>query len=92
MASYPFAQFTRDVDSLVRSEKVPKILLQLVHSLMKALLAQRNWLDQKYCRPAPGKAYSQYLRYPPPDEARCAVAFVCPGEPVPRCMTMAPGV
>jgi hypothetical protein len=45
MASYPFAQFTRDVDSLVRSEQAPKILLQLVHPLMKALLAQRNWLE-----------------------------------------------
>jgi hypothetical protein len=45
MASYPFGQFTRDVDSPVRSEQAPKILLQLVHPLMKALLAQRNWLE-----------------------------------------------
>jgi predicted metal-dependent enzyme (double-stranded beta helix superfamily) len=78
MTGYAFEQFTSDVDSLVRREKDPKALIQLVQPQLRALLAQRDWLDEQYRRPAPGKVYSQRLLYMPPDEAWTAVAFVWP--------------
>jgi predicted metal-dependent enzyme (double-stranded beta helix superfamily) len=79
MAHYTFAQFTREVDALVRSQGQPEALAGLIQPLLSRLLARRDWLDERYRRPVPGKSYTQYLLYIPPDEAWSVVSFVWPG-------------
>jgi predicted metal-dependent enzyme (double-stranded beta helix superfamily) len=79
MAGYTFAQFTREVDALVRGQGQPEVLVGLIQPLLSRLLARRDWLDERYRRPVPGKSYSQYLLYMPPDETWSVVSFVWPG-------------
>ncbi len=78
MAHYTFAQFTREVDALVRGQGQPDVLVGLIQPLLSRLLTRRDWLDEKYRRPAPGKSYTQYLLAMPPDEAWSVVSFVWP--------------
>jgi 3-mercaptopropionate dioxygenase len=79
MAHDTFAQFTREVDALVRCQRQPAVLVGLIQPLLSQLLAQRDWLDERYRRPVPGKRYTQYLLYTPADEAWSVVSFVWPG-------------
>jgi predicted metal-dependent enzyme (double-stranded beta helix superfamily) len=79
MADYAFAQFTHEVDALVRCHGQPDVLVGLIQPLLSRLLAGRDWLDERYRRPVPGKSYSQYLLYTPLDEAWSVVSFVWPG-------------
>jgi predicted metal-dependent enzyme (double-stranded beta helix superfamily) len=78
MARYTLAQFTNDVDVVARRERYPQLTVQQVRPLLEQLLAQRDWLDDKFRRPVPGKPYTQYLLYTPPDEAWSVVSFVWP--------------
>jgi predicted metal-dependent enzyme (double-stranded beta helix superfamily) len=77
MAHYTLAQFLSDVDVVVRHEPDPQVV-QYVRPLLQQLLAQRDWLDEKFRRPVSGKPYTQYLLYTPADEAWSLVAFVWP--------------
>jgi predicted metal-dependent enzyme (double-stranded beta helix superfamily) len=79
MAHYTFAQFTREVDALVRCQGQPEVLVGLIQLRLSRLLARRGWLDEGYRRPVPVKSYSQYPLYTPPDEAWSMVSFVWPG-------------
>jgi predicted metal-dependent enzyme (double-stranded beta helix superfamily) len=79
MAGYTFAQFTREVDVLVRGQRQPDVLVGLIEPLLSRLLVRRDWLDERYRRPVPGRSYTQYLLYMPPDEAWSVVSFVWPG-------------
>jgi predicted metal-dependent enzyme (double-stranded beta helix superfamily) len=79
MADDTFAEFTHEVDALVRGQGQPDVLVGLIQPLLSRLLARGDWLDERYRRPVPGKSYSQYLLYTPPDEAWSVVSFVWPG-------------
>jgi 3-mercaptopropionate dioxygenase len=79
MAGYPFAQFTREVDALIRGQEPPDVLIGRIQPLLRRLLASPHWLDERYRRPVPGKPYTQYLLYMPPDEVWSVVSFVWPG-------------
>jgi predicted metal-dependent enzyme (double-stranded beta helix superfamily) len=61
MAHDTFAQFTREVDGLVRGQGRPEVLISLIQPLLSRLLTSRDWLDESYQRPVPGKSYTQYL-------------------------------
>ena len=76
--SYNFEQFTSDVDGLTRCEKDPQDIVEQVRGLLQQLLAERDWLDEKYRSPVPGRPYSQYLLYTPSDEAWSVVSFAWP--------------
>ena len=78
MEDYTLAQFTSDVDAVVRREHDPLRVVQEVRPLLQQLLAKRDWLEARYRQPLPGKPYAQYLLYLPPDEAWSVVAFVWP--------------
>jgi predicted metal-dependent enzyme (double-stranded beta helix superfamily) len=78
MARYTFAQFTGEVDALVQCQRQPDVLVGLIQPLLSRLLARRDWLDDRYRRPVPGKSYAQYLLHTPPDEAWSVVSFVWP--------------
>ena len=78
MPGHTFAQFVREVDALVRSERQPDLLVGLIRPLLSRLLASPHWLDERYRRPVPAKSYAQYLLYLPPDEVWSAVSFVWP--------------
>ena len=79
MAHDTFAQFTCEVDAVVRCQGQPEVLVGRIRPLLSQLLERPNWLDERYRRPVPGKRYSQYLLYTPPDEAWSMVSFVWPG-------------
>jgi len=76
MTHYPLVQFVNDVDVVVRRESRPPLVVQQVRPLLQRLLARRDWLDNRYCQPVPGKPYTQYLLHTPPDDAWSVVAFV----------------
>jgi predicted metal-dependent enzyme (double-stranded beta helix superfamily) len=76
---HTFAQFTREVDALVRGQGPPDVLVDRIQPLLSQLLASPHWLDERYRRPVPGKKYAQYLLYMPPDEVWSVVSFVWPG-------------
>jgi predicted metal-dependent enzyme (double-stranded beta helix superfamily) len=78
MARYTLAQFTTDVDVVARRERQPHLAVQQVRPLLEQLLAQRDWLDDKFRCPVPGKPYTQYLLYTPPDDVWSVVSFVWP--------------
>ena len=79
MAHYTFPQFTREVEAVMRCQGQPEVLVSRIQPLLSQLLERRDWLDERYRRPVPGKSYSQYLLYTPPDEAWSVVSFVWPG-------------
>lgn len=78
MARYPFAQFTNDVDIVVRRDSQPQVVVQHVRPLLQRLLSQRDWLDAMFRCPRPQKPYTQYLLHTPTDEAWSVVSFVWP--------------
>jgi predicted metal-dependent enzyme (double-stranded beta helix superfamily) len=79
MAGYTFAQFTSEVDAMVRRQKQPDVLVGLIQPLLSQLLARRDWLEERYRQPVPGKGYTQYLLHMPFDKAWSVVSFVWPG-------------
>ena len=78
MAHYTFAQFTNDVDVVVRCEPQPQVVVQSIRPLLQRLLSQPDWLDDTFRCPVPHKPYTQYLLHMPTDEAWSVVSFVWP--------------
>jgi predicted metal-dependent enzyme (double-stranded beta helix superfamily) len=79
MAGYTLAHFTNEVDAMVRRQEPPDVMVGLIEPLLSQLLARRDWLEERYRQPVPGKAYSQYLLYAPLDKTWSMVSFVWPG-------------
>jgi predicted metal-dependent enzyme (double-stranded beta helix superfamily) len=77
----PFERFISGVESVVSTGGAPAEVVERIEPLMRELVRERTWLDEKYRRPIPGKPYSQYLLHVAPDRSFSVVSFVwAPGE------------
>jgi predicted metal-dependent enzyme (double-stranded beta helix superfamily) len=71
-----FRDFVETVESVIRHLEEPKDAVLAVEPLLRRLVTERNWLNEKYIRPIPSRAYAQYLLYRPVDYAFSVVSFV----------------
>ena len=71
-----FDAFVGAVELLVRQGLAPQKTVLAIEPLLRSLVADRDWLNEKFCRAIPSKAYTQYLLYRPADHAFSIVSFV----------------
>jgi predicted metal-dependent enzyme (double-stranded beta helix superfamily) len=77
----PFERFISGVESVVRTDLPPAEIVERVEPLMRELVRERTWLEERYRRPIPGRPYAQYLLHLAPDKSFSVVSFVwSPGE------------
>jgi 3-mercaptopropionate dioxygenase len=68
--------FVDEVESAVRYLREPKDTVLAVEPLLRCLVTKPDWLQEKYRRIIPTKAYAQYLLYRPVNHAFSIVSFV----------------
>lgn len=68
--------FVGAVDPVIRQGLAPKDIVLSIEPLLRSLVADRGWLNEKFGRTIPSKAYAQYLLYRPADHAFSIVSFV----------------
>ena len=61
---------------MVRQPLQLKDTVLAIEPLLRRILAERDWLEEKYRRAIPTKPYAQYLLYRAPDYAFSVVSFV----------------
>ena len=71
-----FAVFIASADSVIRRGIDPKDTVLAIEPLLRGLVMEPDWLNEKYRRAIPSKAYAQYLLYRPADHAFSVVSFV----------------
>jgi len=71
-----FGTFVGAVEPVVRQGLAPEKTVLAIEPLLRSLVADRDWLNDKFCRAIPSKAYAQYLLYRPADHAFSIVSFV----------------
>lgn len=72
----PFGHFINTVEPIIRRMQEPRHKVLSIERLLRLLVADRDWLQEKYRRAIPSKPYAQYLLYRPADHAFSVVAFV----------------
>src|SRR5215469_14613302 len=68
--------FVSAVEPVVRQGQAPQKTVLAIEPLLRSLVADRDWLNEKFRRAIPSKAYAQYLLYRPADHAFSLVSFV----------------
>src|SRR6478736_2254369 len=71
-----FASFITEAGSVIRRSQDAKDTVLAIEPLLRRLVTEPDWLNEKYRRAIPSKAYSQYLLYRPVDHAFSVVSFV----------------
>lgn len=68
--------FIESAHAVIREFQTPREVVARIEPLLGALVRDRSWLDTRYRKPLPHKAYAQYLLHRPTDHAFSVVAFV----------------
>jgi len=68
--------FVDAAESLIRRGREPEDTVPAIEPLLRRLVREPDWLEEKYRRAIPSKAYAQYLLYRPADHAFSVVSFV----------------
>src|SRR5262245_39002370 len=68
--------FVDGVESVIPRLQEPKDKVLAIEPLLRCLVTKPDWLEEKYCRTIPSKAYAQYLLYRPANYAFSIVSFV----------------
>jgi predicted metal-dependent enzyme (double-stranded beta helix superfamily) len=68
--------FIDAAESVVRQVLKPSDTVVAIEPLLRRLVTELDWLEQKYRRAIRDKAYAQYLLYRPADHAFSVVSFV----------------
>ncbi len=71
-----WAAFIQAVETPIRSLRQPAEIVLVIEPHLRQLVLNRDWLEEKYRRGIPSKAYAQYLLYRPDDHAFSVVSFV----------------
>jgi predicted metal-dependent enzyme (double-stranded beta helix superfamily) len=71
-----FGTFVGAVELVVRQELTSRDTVLAIEPLLRSLVADRDWLNEKFRRAIPSKAYAQYLLYRPADHAFSIVSFI----------------
>lgn len=71
-----FGAFVDAVEPVVRQGLASQTTVLAIEPLLRSLVTDRDWLNEKFCRAIPSKAYAQYLLYRPADHAFSIVSFV----------------
>jgi predicted metal-dependent enzyme (double-stranded beta helix superfamily) len=71
-----FGALVDAVEPVVRQGLAPQKTVLAIEPLLRSLVADRDWLNDKFCRAIPSKAYAQYLLDRPSDHAFSIVSFV----------------
>jgi len=71
-----FVRFIEQAEAVVRSHLSFSETVTAIEPLLRDLVRDRTWLEEKYRRAIPEKAYAQYLLYRPDDHAFSVVSFV----------------
>jgi 3-mercaptopropionate dioxygenase len=71
-----FNDFVGRVEPVIRAVTEPRDIVLAIEPLLQTLVADRDWLVEKFRRADPSKAYAQYLLYRPADHAFSIVSFV----------------
>ncbi|MBI4471181.1 MAG: cysteine dioxygenase family protein [Acidobacteria bacterium] len=74
--AHPFASFIEAVDPIVRQIHEPSAVVAAIEPFLQTLVRTPDWLDARYRRAIPEKAYAQYLLYRPRDYTFSVVSFV----------------
>src|SRR5262249_23264829 len=61
--------FVDEVESVMRDLQEPKDKVLAIEPLLRCLVTQPDWLQEKYRRTIRSKAYAQYLLYRPADRS-----------------------
>jgi predicted metal-dependent enzyme (double-stranded beta helix superfamily) len=69
-------EFVGAAESVIRKVKDHREMVLAIEPLVGRLVLEQGWLQEKYRRAIPSKAYSQYLLYRPDDHAFSVVSFV----------------
>ena len=72
----PFAEFIKSIEPVVRRGGQEAEIVAAIEPLLRDLVKDPTWLEEKFCRPIPEKAYAQYLLYRPEDSTFSVVSFV----------------
>jgi 3-mercaptopropionate dioxygenase len=70
------ASFIDSVEPLIREGRQSKDTVLAIEPILRRLVAEPDWLEEKYRRAIPSKAYAQYLLHRPVDPAFSVVSFV----------------
>src|SRR5215813_10275095 len=68
--------FVDAAESVIRRGQEPEDTVLAIEPLLRRLVREPDWLEEKYRRAIPSKAYAQYLLYRPADHAFSVVSFV----------------
>jgi predicted metal-dependent enzyme (double-stranded beta helix superfamily) len=71
-----FGCFVNAVEPVVQRLQQPKDTVLAIEPLLRRLVANRDWLEERHRRTIPSKSYAQYLLYRPADRAFSVVSFV----------------
>jgi len=71
-----FGNFIEAVELVIRQLRESKDMVLAIEPLLRRLVTESDWLEEKYRRAIPSKAYAQYLLYRPDDHAFSVVSFV----------------
>jgi 3-mercaptopropionate dioxygenase len=71
-----FGNFIEAVELVIHQPQEPKDIVLAIEPLLRRLVAEPDWLEEKYCRAIPSKAYAQYLLHRPADHTFSVVSFV----------------
>jgi len=74
--SDPFGNFINDVELKIRQGMEPKDTVLAIEPILRELVRDPGWLQEKYRRSIPSKPYAQYLLYRSADHAFSVVSFV----------------
>jgi predicted metal-dependent enzyme (double-stranded beta helix superfamily) len=68
--------FVGAIEPVVRQGLTPKATVLAIEPLLQSLVADRDWLNERFCRAISSRAYAQYLLHRPADHAFSIVSFV----------------
>lgn len=71
-------EFADRVDRLLDDERDDRAVTSAVARLVEDLVSERDWLDESFQHPLPGKPYSQYPLHVDEDRRWSVVCFVWP--------------
>jgi predicted metal-dependent enzyme (double-stranded beta helix superfamily) len=71
-----FGNFIEAAELVIRQPREPKDIVLAIEPLLRRLVTEPDWLEEKYRRAISSKAYAQYLLYRPDDHAFSIVSFV----------------
>lgn len=71
-----FVDFISAVASVIGPRRGSEETVRAIEPLVRSLVAEHGWLQEKYRRPISFKPYAQYLLYRPPDHTFSVVSFV----------------